>query len=361
MALGEDVAGRPVFGDLAKMPHLLIAGATGTGKSVCVSCIIASLLARATPDQVELLLIDTKRVELTVYNGIPHLKSAVIADPVMAADALALMTREMDLRYERFATAGARTMEEYNAKRPDEKIPYGVIVVDELADLMLVAPVKVETSIVRLARDGRATGLHLVIATSRSLSDVIASLVKANMRSRIAFKVTSHAESQAILDVNGAEHLLGRGDMLYFPLDAPKPIRAQGALVTRHEIDRLIAFWKRQQPRPSAAKTMAITPLRDDEGRNGSDRRFDDLWYDAAKFLFGSRVAKGDPGVGSTAALQARFSIGHPRAVRLMRHLEELGIVGPNEGTQPRNVTIDSLADLDHLAKRLSRPDGSGR
>ncbi|HWT06693.1 MAG TPA: DNA translocase FtsK, partial [Xanthomonadales bacterium] len=355
MALGKDITGRPVFGDLAKMPHLLVAGATGAGKSVCLNCIIASLLVTATPDQLELLMIDPKRVELTMYNGIPHLKNEVITDPSMAAGALAMITREMDLRYERFAKAGVRKIEEFNAKYPDEKLPYIVVVIDELADLMLVAPAKVEMLVMRLAQLARATGIHLVVATQRPSVDVITGLIKANIPSRIAFAVSSQVDSRVILDMGGAERLLGRGDMLYLPIDAPKPIRAQGALVTNHEIDKLVAFWKRQ-PKPAGVRPMEITPIRDDDERNGSDRKIDDLWYDAAKFLLDSRVAKGDPGVGSTAALQARFSIGHPRAVRVMRNLEELGIVGPNEGTKPRNVMIESPADLERLAERIGRP-----
>jgi S-DNA-T family DNA segregation ATPase FtsK/SpoIIIE len=355
MALGKDITGQPVFGDLGKMPHLLVAGATGAGKSVCLNCIIASLLCTATPDELELLMIDPKRVELTVYNGIPHLKNEVITDPSMAAGALAMITREMDQRYERFAREGVRKIEEYNAKFPDEKLPYIVVIIDELADLMLVAPAKVEMLVMRLAQLARATGIHLIVATQRPSVDVITGLIKANIPSRIAFAVSAQVDSRVILDMGGAERLLGRGDMLYLPIDAPKPIRAQGALVTNKEIDKLVAFWKRQ-PKPSGAKAMEITPLRDDDERSGNDRKIDELWYDAAKFLLDSRVAKGDPGVGSTAALQARFSIGHPRAVRVMRNLEELGIVGPNEGTKPRNVMIESPADLDRLAERLGRP-----
>jgi S-DNA-T family DNA segregation ATPase FtsK/SpoIIIE len=355
IALGKDITGKPVFGDLAKMPHLLVAGATGAGKSVCLNCIIASLLVNATPDQLELLMIDPKRVELTVYNGIPHLKHDVITDPSMAAGALANITREMDERYERFAREGVRKIEEFNARYPDETMPYIVVVIDELADLMLVAPAKVEMLVMRLAQLARATGIHLVVATQRPSVDVITGLIKANIPSRIAFAVSSQVDSRVILDMGGAERLLGRGDMLYLPIDAPKPIRAQGALITNHEIDKLVAFWKRQ-PKPSGARTMEITPIRDDDERIGGERKIDDLWYDAAKFLLDSRVAKGDPGVGSTAALQARFSIGHPRAVRVMRNLEELGIVGPNEGTKPRNVMIESPADLERLAERIGRP-----
>jgi S-DNA-T family DNA segregation ATPase FtsK/SpoIIIE len=355
MALGKDITGRPVFGDLSKMPHLLVAGATGAGKSVCLNCIIASLLVTATPDQLELLMIDPKRVELTVYNGIPHLRNEVITDPSMAAGALNKITNEMDTRYERFAKAGVRKIEEYNAKFPDEKLPYIVVIIDELADLMLIAPAKVEMLIMRLAQLARATGIHLVVATQRPSVDVITGLIKANIPSRIAFAVSSQVDSRTILDMGGAERLLGRGDMLYLPIDAPKPIRAQGALVTGPEIERLVAHWKRQAD-PAERKSMEIVPIREDDERSGAERKVDELWYDAAKFLLDTRVAKGDPGVGSTAALQARFSIGHPRAVRLMRQLEEFGIVGPNEGTKPRNVVVESPADLERLADRIGRP-----
>ncbi|HTW86014.1 MAG TPA: DNA translocase FtsK [Candidatus Sulfotelmatobacter sp.] len=356
MALGKDITGRPVFGDLGKMPHLLVAGATGAGKSVCLNCIIASLLYTATPDQLELLMIDPKRVELTVYNGIPHLKNEVITDPSLAAGALAMITREMDQRYERFAKAGVRKIEEYNAKFPDETLPYIVVVIDELADLMLVAPAKVEMLIMRLAQLARATGIHLVVATQRPSVDVITGLIKANIPSRIAFAVSSQVDSRTILDMGGAERLLGRGDMLYLPIDAPKPIRTQGAFINGAEIERLVEFWKRQA-KPDDHKAMEIVPIREDDERGGNgERKVDDLWYDASKFLLDARVAKGDAGVGSTAALQARFSIGHPRAVRLMRQLEEFGIVGPNEGTKPRNVVIESPADLERIADRIGKP-----
>ncbi|HEY0392913.1 MAG TPA: DNA translocase FtsK 4TM domain-containing protein [Candidatus Elarobacter sp.] len=357
MALGKDITGRPVFGDLAKMPHLLVAGATGAGKSVCLNCIIASLLVTATPDKLKLIMIDPKRVELTVYNGIPHLLKEVITDPSMAAGALNSITSEMDQRYERFARIGVRKIEEYNAKVADhEKLPHIVVVIDELADLMLIAPAKVEMLIMRLAQLARATGIHLVVATQRPSVDVITGLIKANIPSRIAFAVSSQVDSRTILDMGGAERLLGRGDMLYLPIDAPKPIRTQGALVTGHEIDRLVAFWK-QQSNVEELQTIEITPIREDDPRGGGgDRKADELWYDAAKFLLDARVAKGDPVVGSTAALQARFSIGHPRAVRLMRQLEEFAIVGPNEGTKPRTVVIDSPADLERIADRVGRP-----
>ncbi len=345
MALGKDITGRPVFGDLCKMPHLLIAGATGAGKSVCLNTIVASLLVCATPDQVQLLMIDPKRVELTVYNGIPHLIKDVIADPRLAAGALFEMTKEMEARYERFAKAGVRKIEEYNAKYPDERLPYVVIAIDELADLMLVAPSKVETTIMRLAQLARATGIHLVVATQRPSVDVITGLIKANVPSRIAFAVSSQTDSRVILDMNGAERLLGRGDMLYLPIDAPKPIRAQGALITGAEVDRLVEFWARQS-RPDNLLDVELVPLGDDEAAR---KESDPLCYEAAKFLIETNYA-------STAALQSRFSIGHPRAMRLMKQLEDFKIVGQHEGTKPRKILI-GLVDLEIVAPRLGKTE----
>ncbi|PZR59099.1 MAG: cell division protein FtsK [Candidatus Meridianibacter frigidus] len=342
MALGKDITGRPVFGDLGKMPHMLVAGATGSGKSVCLNCIIASLLVSATPDQVQLLMIDPKRVELTVYNGIPHLIKDVITDARLAAGALFEMTKEMDARYERFAKAGVRKIEEYNAKFPEEKLPYVVIVIDELADLMLVAPAKVETTICRLAQLARATGIHLIVATQRPSVDVITGVIKANIPSRIAFAVSSQVDSRTILDMAGAERLLGRGDMLYLPIEAPKPVRAQGALITGAEVHRLVSFWA-QQSRPDNLLDVEVTPISEDEAR----ANLDPLCYEAAKYIIESNYA-------STAQLQSKFSIGHPRAVRLMKQLEENHVVGPHEGTKPRRILL-TLSELETVAQRLGR------
>jgi S-DNA-T family DNA segregation ATPase FtsK/SpoIIIE len=341
MAFGKDITGKPVFGDLCRMPHILVAGATGSGKSVCLNLIIASLLVSATPDQVQMLMIDPKRVELTVFNGIPHLIKDVIADPRLAAGALFEMTKEMDARYERFAKASVRKIEEYNLKYPDERLPYVVIVIDELADLMLVAPAKVETTIMRLAQLGRATGIHLVVATQRPSVDVITGLIKANVPSRIAFAVSSQADSRVILDMNGAERLLGRGDMLYLPIDAPKPIRAQGALVTGAEVSRLVEFWARQA-RPDNLLDVEVVPVGEEERRDA-----DPLCYEAAKFIIEANYA-------STAALQSQFSIGHPRAVRVMKQLEEFKVVGQHEGTKPRKILI-GLPQLEIMASRLGK------
>ncbi len=346
MALGKDITGRPVFGDLSKMPHLLVAGATGAGKSVCLNTIVASLLVSATPDQVQLLMIDPKRVELAVYNGIPHLIKEVITDPRLAAGALFEMTKEMDTRYERFAKAGVRKIEEYNAKFPDEKLPFVVIVIDELADLMLVAPARVETTIMRLAQLARATGIHLIVATQRPSVDVITGLIKANIPSRIAFAVSSQADSRVILDMNGAERLLGRGDMLYLPIDAPKPVRAQGALINGSELSRLVEFWARQA-RPDNLLDVEVTPIADEDAAR---RDVDPLCYDAARFIIETNYA-------STAQLQSQFSIGHPRAVRIMKQLEEFKVVGAHEGTKPRKILV-GIPELDIMASRMVRDEG---
>jgi len=343
MALGKDITGRAVFGDLAKMPHLLVAGATGSGKSVCLNCIIASLLVNATPDQVQMLMIDPKRVELTVYNGIPHLIKEVITDPRLAAGALFEMTKEMDQRYERFAKAGVRKIEEYNAKFPDGKLPYVVIIIDELADLMLIAPAKVETTICRLAQLARATGIHLIVATQRPSVDVITGIIKANIPSRIAFAVSSQVDSRTILDMGGAERLLGRGDMLYLPIDAPKPVRSQGALITGGEINRLVDFWA-AQGRPENLLDVDVAPIEDDEDAR---KNVDPLCYDAAKFIIETNYA-------STAQLQSQFAIGHPRAVRVMKQLEDFKVVGPHEGTKPRKILL-GLGDLETIAPRLGK------
>ena len=346
MALGKDITGRPVFGDLCKMPHLLVAGATGSGKSVCLNTIIASLLVSATPDQVQMLMIDPKRVELPIYDGIPHLIKEVITDARLAAGALFEMTKEMDSRYERFAKAGVRKIEEYNVKYPEQRLPYVVIVIDELADLMLVAPAKVETTIMRLAQLARATGIHLIVATQRPSVDVITGLIKANIPSRIAFAVSSQADSRVILDMNGAERLLGRGDMLYLPIDAPKPVRAQGALINASEVNRLVEFWARQG-RPDNLLDVEVTPVSDDEAGR---RDIDPLCYDAARFIIETNYA-------STAQLQSQFSIGHPRAVRVMKQLEEFKVVGAHEGTKPRKILI-GLGELEVMASRLGKDEG---
>jgi S-DNA-T family DNA segregation ATPase FtsK/SpoIIIE len=340
IGLGKDITGRPIVADLARMPHLLVAGATGAGKSVCLNVILASLLSTCTPDQVQLLLIDPKRVELIEYNGIPHLIKDCIVDPKLAAGALYELTREMDSRYERFARAGVRKIEEYNAEFPDDKLPYIVVVIDELADLMLVAPTRVETSICRIAQLARATGIHLVLATQRPSVDVITGLIKANIPSRIAFAVSSQVDSRTILDMVGAERLLGRGDMLYLPIDAPKPVRVQGAMVTGDEIERLCEFW-RDQDDPENRLDFELTEVEED-GKGPAD----ELALDAARIIIERQMA-------SVALLQAELKVGHPRAVRLMKILEEYRVVGAAEGTKPRKILVGD-ADMPQLESTLS-------
>ena len=340
IGFGKDITGRPIVADLGRMPHLLVAGATGAGKSVCLNVILASLIATCTPDFVQLLLIDPKRVELIEYNGIPHLIRDCIVDPKLAAGALFELTKEMDARYERFARAGVRKIEEYNLEHPDDRMPYIVVVIDELADLMLVAPTRVETSICRIAQLARATGIHLVVATQRPSVDVITGLIKANIPSRIAFAVSSQVDSRTILDMAGAERLLGRGDMLFLPMDAPKPIRVQGALVTGAEIERLCEFW-RAQGDPENRIEFEV-----DEFEEDGTGPPDELAFDAAKIIVERQMA-------SVALLQAELKVGHPRAVRLMKILEEYRVVGPSEGTKPRKILVGT-ADIDTLATILA-------
>ncbi|HEY7993048.1 MAG TPA: DNA translocase FtsK [Candidatus Eremiobacteraceae bacterium] len=340
IGFGKDITGRPIVADLGRMPHLLVAGATGAGKSVCLNVIIASLIATCTPDAVQLLLIDPKRVELIEYNGIPHLIRDCIVDPKLAAGALYELTKEMDTRYERFARAGVRKIEEYNLENPDDRMPYIVVVIDELADLMLVAPTRVETSICRIAQLARATGIHLVVATQRPSVDVITGLIKANIPSRIAFAVSSQVDSRTILDMAGAERLLGRGDMLFLPMDAPKPVRVQGALVTSAEIERLCEFWRDQED-PENRIEFEVDEVEED-GTGPAD----ELAFDAAKVIVERQMA-------SVALLQAELKIGHPRAVRLMKILEEYRVVGPSEGTKPRKILVGT-GDVDTLATILA-------
>ena len=343
IGLGKDISGRPIVADLGGMPHLLVAGATGAGKSVCLNAILASLLSTCTPDQVQLLLVDPKRVELTSYNGIPHLIKDCITDPKLAAGALYELTKEMDARYERFARAGVRKIEEYNHAYPQERLPYIIVLIDELADLMLVAPSRVETSICRIAQLARATGIHLVVATQRPSVDVITGLIKANIPSRIAFAVSSQIDSRTILDMAGAERLLGRGDMLYLPIDAPKPVRVQGALVTGAEIERLCEFWRAQED-PHNRIDIELSEVQEDAGGPA-----DDLALEAARLIIERQMA-------SVALLQAELKVGHPRAVRLIKILEEYRVVGPSEGTKPRKI-IAGHADLDQLATILAPRD----
>ena len=349
--VGKDIGGKVTVADIAKMPHLLIAGATGSGKSVCINTIIMSILYKANPKEVKLIMIDPKVVELSVYNGIPHLMIPVVTDPKKAAGALHWAVDEMTDRYQKFANASVRDLKGYNAKieslptiegdpKP-EKLPQIVIIVDELADLMMVSPGEVEESICRLAQLARACGIHLVIATQRPSVNVITGLIKANMPSRIAFAVTSGVDSRTILDMNGAEKLLGKGDMLFSPQGIPKPVRVQGAFVSDEEVSAVVGFIKEQNGQVTYSAEMeeklsnmesANTTVAIESGADAGDAR-DVYFAEAARLLMEKEK-------GSIGMLQRYFKIGFNRAARIMDQLEEAGIVGPEEGTKPRRVLM---------------------
>ena len=349
--VGKDIGGKVTVADIAKMPHLLIAGATGSGKSVCINTIIMSILYKANPKEVKLIMIDPKVVELSVYNGIPHLMIPVVTDPKKAAGALHWAVDEMTDRYQKFANAPVSDLKGYNAKieslptiegdpKP-EKLPQIVIIVDELADLMMVSPGEVEESICRLAQLARACGIHLIIATQRPSVNVITGLIKANMPSRIAFAVTSGVDSRTILDMNGAEKLLGKGDMLFSPQGIPKPVRVQGAFVSDEEVSAVVGFIKEQNGQVTYSAEMeeklsnmesANTTVAIDSSADAGDGR-DVYFADAARLLMEKEK-------GSIGMLQRYFKIGFNRAARIMDQLEEAGIVGPEEGTKPRRVLM---------------------
>jgi DNA segregation ATPase FtsK/SpoIIIE, S-DNA-T family len=338
-ALGQDVAGQPFSADLSKMPHLLIAGATGSGKSVCVNAIIGSVLMSATPTEVKLILIDPKRVELAQYKGVPHLKTEVIVEPDKAVNALKWTVGTMESRYAEFASRGVRNINGYNeALRPGQpRMPYIVIVIDELADLMMVSAYEVEATITRIAQLARATGIHLVVATQRPSVQVITGLIKANIPSRIAFAMTSGVDSRTILDATGAEDLLGRGDMLYQPIDAPRAVRLQGVLVTDPEIEAVARHWRAQG---AAQYDPAVTAPRRD-GRAGArpgEEEDDDA--DALLTQAVDIVRRSDK--ASASLLQRRLRIGYARAARILDQMEDRGIVGPADGSRFREVLVTS-------------------
>jgi len=335
-ALGQDVAGQPFSADLSRMPHLLIAGATGSGKSVCVNAIICSLLMRASPTEVKLILIDPKRVEMAQYKGIPHLLTEVIVDNDKSVNALKWTVGTMESRYHEFAQRGVRNIGGYNeALRPGEpRMPYIVIVIDELADLMMVSAYEVEATITRIAQLARATGIHLVVATQRPSVQVITGLIKANIPSRIAFAMTSGVDSRTILDTVGAEDLLGRGDMLYQPIDAPRAVRLQGVLVTDHEIETVARHW-RQQGGPQYRPEITA-PKRD--GKAGGRPGEEDDEGDALLMAAVDIVRRSDK--ASASLLQRRLRIGYARAARILDQMEDRGIVGPADGSRFREVLV---------------------
>lgn len=333
LALGRDVAGRPQIADLAKMPHLLIAGATNTGKSVAINSFIVSLLYRNTPQDVKFIMVDPKRVELTPYNGIPHLLTSPIVDTDKAINALKWAVSEMERRYKLVAEAGKRNIAEYNEKN-ELALPYIVIVVDELADLMAVAKQDVEAAIVRLAQMARAVGIHLTLATQRPSTEVITGLIKANITARVAFKVPSQIDSRTILDASGAEKLLGRGDMLYASAESTKPRRIQGALITEKEVHRVVDFFKQQTGAVIYNEEIVEKQKRSSSvpGLGGGDEDAGDELFEEAK----AEVLRA--GKASASLLQRRLRVGYARAARLLDILEDQGVVGPAEGAKPREV-----------------------
>jgi len=336
VALGKGVAGQPVWASLVDMPHLLIAGATGSGKSVCINAIISTLLFTHPPEQLRFLMIDPKMVELTSYNGIPHLIAPVVTDFEQVVGALAWATREMERRYKLFASVGARSIASYNRKvgAKGEQLPYLVVLIDELADLMMMAPDEVERYICRIAQMARATGIHLVIATQRPSVDVVTGLIKANFPTRIAFAVTSQIDSRVILDTPGAERLLGKGDMLYMASDSAKLLRLQGCFVSDMEMRNLVQFWQASissPAQPLMSRAAPETPADPPWADLVAEADKDDMLEEAIKLVVES-------GRASTSLLQRRLGIGYPRASRLMDQLEQEGVIGPPEGSKPREV-----------------------
>ncbi len=335
VALGLDVSGSPVVTNVAKMPHVLIAGTTGSGKSVLLNAWVCSLLYRATPDEVKLIMVDPKRVELVGYNGIPHLLTPVIVETDKILSALKWAMQEMDRRYKQFAEVGVRNIDSFNELSGFQALPYIVILIDELADLMAYAPVEVEDAICRLAQMARATGIHLVIATQRPSVDVITGLIKANVPSRIAFNVSSMIDSRVILDTPGAEKLLGRGDMLYVPSDQPRPSRIQGTYVSEVEVQKLVSYLKSKNPPVQYTDEVTNLPVsswKKGAGGTASDGH-DELFEEAVR-----TVCQHDR--ASASLLQRRLSIGYARAARILDQLESSGIVGPGEGSKPRDVLM---------------------
>ncbi|WP_067730047.1 FtsK/SpoIIIE family DNA translocase [Oceanobacillus damuensis] len=340
-ALGRDISGEAVVGELNKMPHLLIAGATGSGKSVCVNGIITSILMRAKPHEVKMMMIDPKKVELNVYNGIPHLLAPVVTDPKKASRALKKVVSEMERRYDLFSDTGTRNIEGYNefirkynlnSEEKQPHLPYIVVLVDELADLMMVASNDVEDSITRLAQMARAAGIHLIIATQRPSVDVITGVIKANIPSRIAFSVSSQTDSRTILDSGGAEKLLGRGDMLFMPVGSSKPTRVQGAFLSDEEVERIVDHCIEQQ---KASYQEEMIPEDTNEVVEEVD---DELYNDAVQMITEMQSA-------SVSMLQRRFRIGYTRAARLIDAMEARGIVGPYEGSKPRTVLVSQSTE----------------
>ena len=345
-----DIGGQAIFADLAKMPHLLVAGATGSGKSVCINTLITSILFKAKPDEVKFILIDPKMVELSNYNGIPHLMVPVVTDAKKAASVLNWAVQEMEKRYAKFADKGVRDMERYNKSKPEDKMPSVVIIIDELADLMMVAPHDVEDAICRLAQKARAAGLHLVLATQRPSVDVITGIIKANIPSRISFSVSSQIDSRTILDMGGAEKLLGKGDMLFYPVGAAKPRRVQGAFVSDQEVEELLDYIRAQgQEAETNEEIIQFTEQamkEDGKEKESAGPQQDELLPEAVNAVLAT-------GVASSSSIQRRFRIGYTRAARLIDTMEELHIVGPNAGSKPRDILMTTEQALAAVQKAM--------
>lgn len=335
LVLGKDISGKPIISSIDKMPHLLIAGATGSGKSVCINTIIMSILFKAYPHEVKLLLIDPKVVELSIYNGIPHLLIPVVTDPKKAASALKWAVEEMERRYKIFAESNVRDIESYNKKynqELDKKLPKLLIIIDELADLMMVAAQEIEDYICRLAQMARAAGIHLIIATQRPSVDVITGVIKANIPSRISFQVASQVDSRTILDIAGAEKLLGQGDMLFYPSSSSRPIRVQGAFVSDNEVEKVVEYLKNLD----LTKYNETVLEKIDNSSTSSPKardNLDDLFYDAVKIVT-------QEGQASISLLQRRLRIGYARAARIVDEMEAQGIIGGFQGSKPREVLV---------------------
>jgi DNA segregation ATPase FtsK/SpoIIIE, S-DNA-T family len=340
VSLGLDVSGKPVVADIARMPHILIAGQTGSGKSVCINAFLGSLLFRASPTEVKLILVDPKRVELTHYNGIPHLLSPVIVDPDKVISALRWIMAEMERRYKLFAQAGARNIDSYNEAAGFQALPYIILFIDELADVMLFSPVEVEDAVTRIAQMSRATGIHMVLATQRPSVDVITGLIKANIPSRIAFAVASQVDSRVILDAQGAEKLLGKGDMLYLPPEQAKPVRIQGAFVNDREISALVEFLKNQGVTPQYTEEVTTMAKAGRFAVPGIEGEVDDLFKEAIKVVCQYDRA-------SASLLQRRLSIGYARAARIVDQLEAAGVISPSEGgSKAREVLVQNAEEF---------------
>ena len=342
--------GKNISCQIDKTPHLLVAGATGSGKSVCINCIIASILMRAKPNEVKLVLVDPKKVELSMYNGIPHLLIPVVTDPRKANEALKKIVHEMELRYDKFSEKNVKNIKTYNewVDKQNESLPddaqiphmyYIVVIVDELADLMLVASKEVEDSIMRITQMARAAGIHLIVATQRPSTDVITGVVKANIPSRISFAVSSSIDSRTILDSTGAEKLLGKGDMLFLPMGENDPVRVQGAYVSDEDLQKIVDFTVEQQKAQYDERFMNLNPELDssraslDDVKDAKEEYDDPLYNDIVEFVITT-------GKASASLLQRRFKLGYNRAARIIDLLEERGIIGPQNGSKPREVLV---------------------